>query len=154
MSANNQTLKILLFRVGSLYLAFHINSIQKVTRYTQVLGSGLNHFGVANVDDREITVIDLHKRLFHTSQPRSSAIGGYLLLVRNSFEESFGVVVGESPTLIDVPVSKIRSLPESYRKSDTLEIATHVIAIIQGEERLTAFLLDADHLVPPVQHAT
>ncbi|ELR98794.1 chemotaxis protein CheW [Gloeocapsa sp. PCC 73106] len=150
MSANNKLLKIVLFKVGSLYLAFNIDAVQKVTRYTPVLSSGLNHFGVVSLDDREITVVDLHKRLFHTPQPRPTTTGGYLLLVKNSQGESFAIVVGETPSLIDVPTSQVRALPESYRRADTLEIATHVTILSRGGEKLTAFLLDTDQLVPPI----
>lgn len=148
MSQENKSLKILLFTVGSLHLAFKIDVVVKVNRYTPVLGSGLTHFGITNLGDREITVIDLHQRLFHSSQPRPSQTGGYLLLAKNSVEEVFGIVVGQTPTLLDVSLSQIRVLPESYRQADTLKIATHVILLTQGEEKLTVFLLDPDELLP------
>jgi len=149
MSQNNQSLKILLFTVGSLHLAFPIDSVQKVNKYTPVLGSGLTHVGVTHLDDREITVIDLHKRLFNSTQPRPSS-GGYLLLVRNSVDESFAIVIGATPTLLDVPLNQMRALPESYRRADTLQVATHVIMLGDSDNKLTVFLLDADQLLPPV----
>ncbi|TVQ42161.1 MAG: chemotaxis protein CheW [Gloeocapsa sp. DLM2.Bin57] len=148
MSTANKSLKILFFTVGSLHLAFNIDVVIKINKYTSVLGSGLTHYGITNLGDREITVIDLHKRLFNSSQPRSSQTGGYLLLAKNSVEETFGIVLGQTPTLLDVSLSQIRVLPESYRQSDTLQIATHVILFTQAEEKLTVFLLDPDELLP------
>ena len=147
MSLAKKSLKIIVFTVGSLSLAFNIDSVQKVNKYTPVLSSGLSHTGITDLGDREITVIDLHKRLFHTSQPRPSETGGYLLLVKNSFGESFGIVVGKTPILMEVSLSQIRTLPESYRRADTLEIATHVIMIPQADTKLTVFLLDPDLLL-------
>ncbi|MGK7872471.1 MAG: chemotaxis protein CheW [Xenococcaceae cyanobacterium] len=142
-------LKLVVFSVGSLNLALQIESVQKVINYRTVYSSGLNHMGVAHLKDREITVIDLHKRLFKSSQTRESDSGGYFIIAKNSIGEQFGILVTETPTLIDVPLSKIRALPESYRRADTLEIASHVSVIPQESASLTVFLLDADRLLPP-----
>lgn len=150
MTQSNQLLKVVMFPVASLNLAFSIHSVRKVTKYTTVLGSGLNDYGVATLDDQEITVVDLHKRLFNSPQPRNSASGGYLIIAKNSVQESFGIVVAKTPTLLDLPLSQIRALPESYRLADTLKIATHVAIIPQKAEEFTIFILDADQLVPPI----
>jgi purine-binding chemotaxis protein CheW len=45
----------------------------------------------------------------------------------------------------------IRVLPESYRRSDTLEVASHVVVIGQEAAPLTLFLLDVDLLLPIFQ---
>ncbi len=145
-----QQIKLVVFGIGSLNLALHIESVQKVINYATVYSSGLNHVGVAHLGDREITVIDLHKRLFKSSQTKESDSGKYFIIAKNSIGEQFGIVVAAPPTLIDVPLSKIRALPESYRRADTLEIASHVTIIPQPAASLTVFLLDADRLVPPV----
>ena len=144
-----QQIKLVVFGIGSLNLALHIESVQKVINYATVYSSGLNHVGVAHLGDREITVIDLHKRLFKSSHKESGS-GKYFIIAKNSIGEQFGIVVAATPTLIDVPLSKIRALPESYRRADTLEIASHVTIIPQAAASLTVFLLDADRLVPPV----
>lgn len=154
MSVEAKSLKILMFTVGSIHVAFNIYDVIKVNKYTPVIGSGLTHYGITNLGDREITVIDLHKRLFNTSQPRSSESGGYLLLAKNSTGETFGIILGKTPTLVDVPLNQIRVLPESYRSVDTLQIATHVILLTQGEEKITVFLLDPDELLPKARRKT
>jgi purine-binding chemotaxis protein CheW len=64
--------------------------------------------------------------------------------------ETFGISIGQAPTLQDVAVSQIRTLPESYRQADTLEVASHVTVIPQQEGTLTVFILDPDRVVPPV----
>lgn len=146
----NRSLKLVIFSVGQLNVALAIDSVKKVINYTPVFSSGLTHLGMAHVDDGEITVIDLHKRLYRVSQPLESGVRGYLIVAKNSSGEVFGILVSQTPTLLDVPMSQIRALPPSYRQSDTLEIASHVTIIPQAEEKMTVFVLDADRLIPAV----
>lgn len=143
-------LKLLVFRIGNLNFALPIESVKKVINYTQVYSSGLGHLGVAHVGEQEITVIDLHKRLFKSTQQIQDGSQSYLIIAKNSISENFGILVEQTPSLIDVPSSQIRALPESYRRADTLEIASHVTVIPQESESLTVFLLDVDRLVAPV----
>ncbi|NES01156.1 MAG: chemotaxis protein CheW, partial [Symploca sp. SIO1B1] len=49
------------------------------------------------------------------------------------------------------PLSQIRILPESYRRADTLDIASHVAVINQAGVALTVFLLDVELLLPIFQ---
>ena len=51
---------------------------------------------------------------------------------------------------MELPLSQIRTLPESYRRGDTLEIASHVTRVQQNDQLLTVFILDVDRLVPPM----
>jgi purine-binding chemotaxis protein CheW len=145
-----RSLKLLIFSVGQLNVALSVDIVKKVVDYTTIYSSGLNHMGMARVDDREITVVDLHKRLFNVSQPIQSNSRGYLVIARNSVGETFGILVSKAPSLEDIPISQIRTLPESYRRSDTLEIASHVTVIPQTEGALTVFILDVDRVVAPV----
>jgi chemotaxis signal transduction protein len=144
---NERWLKLLLFPMGSLNLALLIDSVKKVVNYTPVYGSGLSVFGVANIDNKELTVIDLHKKLFKVSQSQISGQKGYLILAINSLGEYFGIWVQETPTLQDIALSQLRVIPESYRRSDTLAIASHVMVIPQENSNKTVFLLDADQLL-------
>lgn len=140
-------LKLLLFRIGSLHLALSLDSVRKVANYTTVYGSGTTPVGIAHLEDREVTVLDLHRRLFRADPPASLEAKKYLILAENSLAETLAIVVGEAPTLVDVPASQIRQLPDSYRRADTLEMASHVAIVPQGGQSLTVFLLDADRLV-------
>jgi purine-binding chemotaxis protein CheW len=92
-------------------------------------------------------VIDLHKKLFKVSQSQISGQKGYLIIVLNSLGEYFGIWVQETPTLQDIALSQLRVLPESYRRSDTLAIASHVMVIPQENNSKTVFLLDVDQLL-------
>ncbi|MDJ0844059.1 chemotaxis protein CheW [Crocosphaera sp.] len=141
--------KLLIFQTGTLELALPIESVKKITHYTPLQGSGTTAVGLIHVDDREITAIDLHKRLFRVPQP-SREERQFLILAKNSIEELFGIVVPETPSLLELPLSQIRRLPESYRHGDTLEIASHVTRVPHNDQLSTIFILDVDRLVPPM----
>jgi purine-binding chemotaxis protein CheW len=144
---HERTIKLLQFSVGSLQLSLPVDSVRKVLRHVPVHGSGTGAFGIAHIEDTEVTVIDLHKRLFKVSQFAPAGQKGYLILARDSSGETLGIWVTETPTLLDVGVSRTRVLPESYRRSDTLAIASHVTVLQQGESSITVFLLDVDRLI-------
>lgn len=141
--------KLLVFQIGTLHLALPVESVKKITHYTLMQGSGITAVGLIHVDETEITAIDLYKRLFKVSQPLMSG-RQFLILAKNSVDELFGILVPQTPSLVDLPLSEIRTLPNSYRRGDTLEIATHVTRVEENGELLTVFILDVDRLVPPM----
>jgi purine-binding chemotaxis protein CheW len=98
---------------------------------------------------QDVTIVDLHKKLFHTSQIDPSEGKGYFIITKPVVQgESLGIIVTKAPTLIDVPVEQIRVLPNSYRHADTLVIASHVTLIPQADNNsLTVFILDLQQLI-------
>ena len=57
--------------------------------------------------------------------------------------EPLGIMVAQTPILLDVPLSQIRTLPQSYRQADTLAIASQVAIIPQSDRTImTVFILD------------
>ncbi|NEO40767.1 MAG: CheW domain-containing protein [Moorea sp. SIOASIH] len=141
-------LKLVVFRIDNINFAFPIECVKKVINYTTVYSSGLNDIGIAHIDDQEIPIIDLHRRLFKSSQINTSNPGRFLLIAQNTRGEGFGIPVLKTPNLIEVSVTDIRTLPESFRQADTLGIASHVAVIPQENTSLTVFLLDVNQLLP------
>lgn len=141
--------KLLLFQIGTLKLALPVDSVKKITHYIPMAGSGTTAVGLISIDDMELTAIDLHKRLFKVPQPLNQG-RQFLILAKNSIEELFGILVPQTPSMLDLPVSQIRMLPDSYRREDTLEIASHVTRVQENEQLVTVFILDVDRLVPPM----
>ncbi|MEQ9670225.1 chemotaxis protein CheW [Coleofasciculus sp. G2-EDA-02] len=143
-----QALKLIHFTLGKLYLALPIESVYKILNRAPVHGSGMNQVGVTHSGEEDITVIDLYQRFFKESLPEAATGGGYLVTMQNQVGEIYGIPVAEAPILIDVPLSAIRLLPESYRRSDTVNIARHVAVIPQDSGTKTIFLLDIELLLP------
>ncbi|MCP2728101.1 chemotaxis protein CheW [Limnofasciculus baicalensis] len=144
-------IKLIVFTIKNLNFSLPIERVYKILNRTTIYSSGTNQVGIAHISDREITVIDLHRRFFKASLINESESNGYLVILQNTTGELYGIPVAEAPILMDVPLSTIRVLPETYRQADTLEIARHVAVIPQGEGALTVFLLDVDLLLPKLQ---
>lgn len=146
---NTEKVKMLVFSVGNLNAGLHIDTVQKVINYDTIFSSGLNHYGLVNLADQEITVIDLHKKLFNLPQTLNADDKKYLLLAVNSVNETFGILIKSTPELYDLSLENIRVLPPSYRRADTLKIASHVTVIMEGDQEKTVFILDPDELIAP-----
>lgn len=144
-------LKLVVFTMGNLNLALPIKFVYKVVNHTPVYSSGVVPVGVTHLGDIEITVVDLYRRFFQESLTKFSSQGGYLVIVQNTTGELYGIPVAETPVLMEVPSSLIRVLPESYRRSDTLDVASHVAVVPQETASLTVFLLDVELLLPLFQ---
>ncbi len=144
-------IKLLVFTINNLYTGIHIDSVEKIINCSTIYSSGMNDYGIITLDNQEITVIDLHKRLFNQPQIFSQDEKKYLLLAHNSISETFGIIIKQTPSLFDIDLSNVRVLPESYRRADTLKIASHVTIIKQkeSEKDQTIFILDPDELIPP-----
>lgn len=142
------TLKVLMFSVGSLNLGLRIESIHKVLNSTQVHGSGENWVGLVHLGDREVTVLDLKRRLFPSQTNSDNTPKGYLIIIQNAKKELYGIPVEIVPALVDVPLPNLRVLPESFRHADTLGIASHVAVVTESESetQMTLFLLDTEAL--------
>lgn len=140
--------KLLVFEIGKLTLALPVKQVQKVIQHSTTHGSGLSYVNLVHWGEREIAVVDLHQKLFKISQPKTNKNKGYFIITQNVGDEPLGIMVTQTPVLIDVPLSQIRTIPDSYRRADTLEIASHV-AVISSEKQksLTVFILDLERSI-------
>lgn len=148
-SGSQQTsIKLLVFTIGKLTLALPILQVQKVIKQIPVHGSGLSHVNLTHLEDQEVAVVDLHQKLFQTSLEETHHNPGYFVITKEIANEPLGIRVAEPPALIDVPTTQIRLIPDSYRRADTLAIASHV-AVIKGNNQTTQtiFILDLTQLI-------
>ena len=148
LESKDTSIKLLVFEVGKLTLALPILQVQKVIKHNSVHGSGLSHVNLTHLGDRDIAIVDLHEKLFKISLPEASKTQGYFIISKDIVGEPLGILVLEPPALIDVSTAKIRLIPDSYRRADTLEIASHVTVISQeNNTNKTIFILDLARLV-------
>ena len=142
-SKNTDTLRLIVMSLDKLTIACRIQTVYKVVNQPQIHSSGLSYTGLAHIDGHEVTVLDLHRRLFQVSATDKC---GYLVVLTLTTGEFVAISVAKSPNLMDIPRKHIRILPECYRRNDTLDIASHVAVVPHGEENLTIFLLDENAL--------
>jgi len=148
ISQNQASVKLLVFGIGKLTLALPILQVQKVIRHNPLHGSGLSHVSLTHLDDQEIAIVDLHQKLFKVSLPPQGETKGYFIISKKITQEPIGILVSESPALVDVASNQIRLIPNSYRRADTLEIASHVAVVPQEDgTSQTIFILDLKQLI-------
>ena len=58
------SVKLIVFQMGSLNLALPIEVVYKILNHKPIYGSGVNQVGVVHLDEQEVTVVDLYRRLF------------------------------------------------------------------------------------------
>ncbi len=143
---SNAPIKLLVFEVGKLTLALPILQVQKIVKQNEVHGSGLSHVNLSHLAEEEIAIVDLHQKLFGVSLTNQGTTG-YFIITKDIAGEPLGIVLQQPPTLVDVTVDRIRLIPNSYRRADTLEIASHVTVIPQAETTRTVFILDLTRLI-------
>lgn len=142
-------LKILVFNIGSLYLALPIQSVKKIASQFEIADTELNYIDVAKVDGKYIIVIDLHKKLFKSKLKSESNIKKYLLVSQNSAGEEFAIEIERNPPVLQqVELDRVRTLPESYLDTNVLKVASHVTIIPQETKSITVLILDPDRLLP------
>ena len=154
LERNSSYVKLLTFPIGKLHLALPVDKVKKIQKYHPLHGSGISHVSLTHLGDLEVTVVDLHQKLFNTSPDDLCDDGGYFIISRplsqeeSPVSECLGIRVTESPSLLDAPLESIRSLPSSYRNADTLKIASHV-AVVKSETGVeqTIFIIDLQCLI-------
>lgn len=136
-------LRLIVMSLGKLTFACRIETVYKVVKYSQIHSSGLGYTGLTHLEGQAVIVIDLYRKLFQVSFPEEQ---GYFVIVKPQKGDLIAIPVATSPNLMDVLREHVRVLPESYRQSDTLDIASHVAVVPYNDETLTIFILDANTL--------
>ena len=57
------TVKLLVFPIGSLNSALSIDTVQKVVNYSNITSSGLTHYGLVNIEGKNVSLDDLRNAL-------------------------------------------------------------------------------------------
>ncbi len=134
-------IKLVAFSLQDLWLALKIHEVQRVIPMPQVFKSGQGAVGVASLDRKTVTILDLGQQLFGTPL---AVPGNYLMLLPEAGGELIGIPVVETPMILEVSEKEIQALPPSYRLADTLGIASHLVVLSDPDQ--TVFLLDTARL--------
>jgi purine-binding chemotaxis protein CheW len=145
---DNKTLKAITFDLAGYWIAIPISYVVKVINAPPGQISQANGVGLVHLSNYAITVVDLHQRLNLGQSNIDSQNQKFLIVIRIGNSDLCSVPVSEPPTLLDIPLAEIRQLPNSYRRSHPLGIASHVAMVSykededQEEETLEVFVLD------------
>ncbi len=85
----------------------------------------------------DVQPLDLHDRLFGTTLATPTAWAIY----KDPNSNLYGIPVDPVPTIVVVPLDRIRQLPIEFRTTSPLGIASHVALITEADRELTVFML-------------
>jgi hypothetical protein len=83
----------------------------------------------------DIEILDLHHRLFGVSIVNPTA----MVIFRG--DRLTGILIDTTPTLISVPLDRIRILPAEFRVNNPLGIASHIAIISISNRESTIFIV-------------
>ncbi len=137
-------LKLIMFRLltspdqgRSLYLAVRIEAVERILGQSQIHSSGQSLAGILHLEDSDITVIDLSRKI----RGMEMTAPEYVVVLRTQ-AESIGIPLTEPPALVEVLPANIRQLPAKYRQLDELRMATQVAQVEVENQFRTVFLID------------
>ena len=123
------TIELIVFNLGEVSFGIPMIKIDRVLNQTNLLQDFKLMAG--------LEIIDLHQRLFGTSIDNPSA-----MVVLKGWNLS-GIPIDTTPTLMYVPLDRIRILPTEFRTNNPLGIASHIAMISTSTAELTIFILES-----------
>jgi hypothetical protein len=86
----------------------------------------------------DVEMLDLHQQIFGIKAESTVACA----IVRRDGQPPCAIPVDTVPTLIMVPIDRIRSIPSELRSTNPLGIASHVAIITLPTGDITVFILE------------
>jgi hypothetical protein len=86
---------------------------------------------------QQVEILDLHDRLTGVPIANPTAIA----IFTSDTGQLLGIPIATIPTLIDVPLDRIRTLPSEFRANNAIGIASHVAMISDSIATSTIFIL-------------
>ncbi|AFY94655.1 hypothetical protein [Chamaesiphon minutus] len=86
---------------------------------------------------QDVEILDLHHRLSGVSLSTPNAI----VIFTGERQQLFGIPIDSVPTIVCVPLDRVRTLPYELRHNSSIGIASHVAVVSDSERDLTVFIL-------------
>ena len=148
--AKGATLSVMAFQVGHLHLAVTLAGIRKVIPQPEIIKGNQAFLGLAQVEDEDVLVLDLHQRILGTSAQHAEGF----LIVFQSEVNTYGITTTGLPMMQEIPEEVLHAVPDDYRDRDALGIASQMAEIpVNNGTPITLFLLDPDELLKLVQRS-
>lgn len=147
-TANNNTLKGIAFQVSTYWFALPIEAILKIIPCPPMDSPIKDCLGLVEWEKQTITVIDLSQKISAERETNNSleskkSSNSFLILTQTQSAELCGFLTTQEPTLIEIPLVNIRSIPSSYRQVADLSIISKMAILEQTEtsQKLNILLL-------------
>ncbi len=141
------TLRTIVFPIHNYLFALPIKTIFKIISCPPIDSPIENCIGLVEWEGQTITIVDLHQKL--TLARLESTVASkerFLILTKTKSGQLCGFLTEQSPTLIDIPLNDIHSVPLSYREVAELGFVSHMAILSNTETTKTfkVFLLGID----------
>jgi chemotaxis signal transduction protein len=123
--APTNAIESILFAIDTVWFGIPLSRVDRIVDITNM------HNDFSSLSD--VQPLDLHGRLFGSTLAAPTAWAIY----RDTSNTVYGIPVNPVPTIVAVPLDRIRQLPIDFRTTTPLGIASHIARI----QELTVFML-------------
>ncbi len=125
------TLELIIFEIGEVSFGIPIHQLDRIVSNV--------HLDEDYALIQHLEILDLHDRLTGITIANPTAIA----IFTGTNSQLYGVPIATIPTLIEVPLDRIRTLPSQFRATNPLGIASHIAMTSDSNTALTVFILAA-----------
>jgi chemotaxis signal transduction protein len=122
-------IELIIFDIGEVSFGIPITKIDRIISNV--------HLDQDHTLTENFTILDLHDRLTGISIVNPTAIA----IFTTDQQQSFGIPIDTVPTLLAVPLEVIRTIPNEFRITSPLGIASHLAIVPMSMTQLTIFIL-------------
>ena len=150
---NQEGVRVIVFAIREYMFALPIEAVLKIIPCPPLNSPIKNGIGMVDWEAQTVTVIDLSQNLVSSAVQESGSDSlcdpCFLILTQTDQDELCGFVIEKSPTLIDIPLNDIRSVPLSYRQVAELSFVSHmaILSNMESENSFKVFLLGMSQII-------
>lgn len=138
--------KSIAFQVANCWFALPIEAIIKIISCPPLHEPIKNCLSLVEWEKKTITVIDLSQKIAFKSNNElinynQKIAHSFLILIQTKSAELCGFLTNNDPTLINIPIANICSLPTSYRQVADLGIISKMAILNQPQTTQTLKIL-------------
>jgi chemotaxis signal transduction protein len=123
------TIELAIFEIDGISFGLPISKLDRIIN---------DPSGNATTCPTDVEILDLHHQIFGISAESKAACA----VVRRDGQPPCAIPIDTVPTLMMVPIDRIRSIPTELRATNPLGIASHVAIITAPTGDLTVFILE------------
>ena len=128
-------LRSVIFAVQNRWFALPVGAVLKVSLCPPINNSLPSGLGTIDMENETVTVIDLEEKFAPNRD--YSFTRRYLFLVQTQNGEKCGLVAASPPSMVEIPLNTIRTLPSSYRQQSDLSFVSHLAVLPKVGENAT-----------------
>jgi chemotaxis signal transduction protein len=123
------TIELIVFAIGEVSFGIPITKINRVIS-SIFIGEDFSL-------TQDVEILDLHHGLTGVSLSTPNAIA----IFTGERQQLYGIPIDTVPTIVCVPLDRIRTLPDELRHNRSIGIASHIAMVSDSEQDLTVFIL-------------